>query len=337
MPGAPRRRILSTADFRHPHMPPAPESQSDLTPDVRDAVLQSRKQFVAAASAVRPRLHRFCARMCGSSLDGEDIVQETLAEAFYNLPALKDPARFEPWLFRIAYHKCIDFLRRERGRNDTVLFDEEHDQPGDASGYGDALDDTPIDDALATLVHALPPKERASVLLKDVLDYPIAEVAGIVDSTVGGVKAALHRARAKLRTKKAAPALAEMDGEQRRLFEAYAEVFNRRDWDALKQLVRADARLEIVGAAQGIMSGLGATYSTNYTALKWEWRLAPGVVDGLPVIVHWRRDGNTWRPHAAIRLWWRDGAVVRIRDYNHVEYLLTDWAAASLPLSGAPS
>jgi RNA polymerase sigma-70 factor, ECF subfamily len=310
-----------------------PESQSDLTPDVRDAVLQSRKQFVAAASVVRPRLHRFCARMCGSSLDGEDLVQETLAEAFYNLPALKDPARFEPWLFRIAYHKCIDFLRRERGRDDDVSFDEEHDQPGDANGYGNALADTPIDDALATLVLALPPKERASVLLKDVLDYPIAEVAGIVDSTVGGVKAALHRARAKLTTMKAAPAVAEMDGEQRRLFEAYAEVFNRRDWDALKQLVRADARLEIVGAAQGIMSGLGATYSTNYTALKWEWRLAPGVVDGVPVIIHWRRDGNTWRPHAAIRLWWRDGSVVRIRDYIHVDYLLTDWALASLPLS----
>src|SRR4051812_6230231 len=79
-----RRRILSTADFRHIHMPTAPESQSELTPDVRDAVLQSRKQFVAAAAAVRPRLHRFCARMCGGLLDGEDLVQETLAQAFYN-------------------------------------------------------------------------------------------------------------------------------------------------------------------------------------------------------------------------------------------------------------
>src|SRR5207247_6565255 len=125
----------------------------------------------------------------------------------------------------------------------------------------------------------------------------------------------LHRARAKLRTMKAVPAVAEMDGEQRRLFEAYAEVFNRRDWDALRHLVRADARLEIVGATAGVMSGLGATYSTNYTALEWEWRLAPGLVDGVPVIVHWRRDGDAWRAHAAIRLWWGLGLVVRIRDY----------------------
>jgi len=307
-------------------MPLAGESQPDLTPAVRDAVLQSRKQFVAAAAAVRPRLHRFCARMCGSSLDGEDLVQETLAEAFYNLPALKDPARFEPWLFRIAYHKCIDFLRRERRRDDDVPLDEEHDQPGDADHYGDALADTPIDAALAALVSELPPKERASVLLKDVLDYPIDEVANIADSTVGGVKSALHRARVKLRAMKAVPAVTEMDGEQRRLFEAYAEVFNRRDWDALKHLVRADARLEIVGAAQGIMSGLGATYSTNYTALPWKWRLESGVVDGVPAIVHWRLDGDVWRPHAAIRLWWRGESVVRIRDYIHVEYLLNDSA-----------
>lgn len=316
-------------------MSPAGDSPPELPPAVRDAVLQSRTQFVAAAGAVRPRLHRFCARMCGSSLDGEDLVQETLAEAFYHLAALKDPARFEPWLFRIAYHRCIDFLRRERRHDEDVPFDEEHDQPGDAHSYGDALADAPLDEALAALVSELPPKERASIILKEVLGYPIDQVADIADSTVGGVKAALHRARARLRAMKAVPALAEMQDDQRRLFAAYADVFNRRDWDALRSLVRADARLEIVGAVQGVMSGLGATYSTNYTALPWEWRLAPALVDGEPVIVHWRRDGDAWRPHAAIRLWWRDGTIVRIRDYIHVDYLLKDWAvrgeAASAP------
>src|SRR5204863_7715902 len=104
---------------------------------------------------------------------------------------LKDPTRFEPWMFRIAYNKCIDFLRRERRREDDVPFDEEHDRPEwpDES----ELFDAPIDEALATLVGELPPKERAAVLLKDVLDYPLTEVAHIADSTLGGVKAALHR------------------------------------------------------------------------------------------------------------------------------------------------
>ena len=175
-------------------MTPAGESPPDLRPAIRDAVLQSRKQFIAAAADARPRLHRFCARMCGTAFDGEDVVQEVLAEAFYNIASLKDPSRFEPWLFRIAYHRCIDFIRPERRRSEDVAFEEEHDVAADAHGYADAFNDTPIDDALAALVIELPPKERASVLLKDVLGYSLEEVAGIADSTLGGVKAALHRA-----------------------------------------------------------------------------------------------------------------------------------------------
>ncbi|MGE0440538.1 MAG: sigma-70 family RNA polymerase sigma factor [Gemmatimonadales bacterium] len=295
-----------------------PEPRQDLTPAVQDAVLQSRRQFVTAAAGLRPRLHRFCARMCGNALDGEDLVQETLAEAFFHLPALKDPSRFEPWLFRIAYHRCIDFLRREQRRKTEVPFEEEHDQPEEADPLGDA----PIDAALVALVSGLPPKERAAVLLKDVLDYPLAEVAAMADSSVGGVKSALHRARTKLRRMPAVPAVTELGGEERRLFEAYADVFNRRDWDALKRLVRADARLEIVGSTADLMSGLGATYSTNYTTLPWEWRLAAGIVDGVPAVVHWRREGDRWSPHSVVRLWWEDGRVTRIRDYIHVDYLL---------------
>src|SRR5690242_16948243 len=229
--------------------------------DLQSAVRDSRQRFNAVAGVLRPRLHRFCARMCGSSLDGEDIGQETLAEAFYNLASLKDPARFEAWMFRIAYHKCIDFLRRGRRHENDVTFDEERD---DRASLDDDPPDSPIDAALATLVRHLPPKERASVVLKDVLDYSLAEVAEIADTTLGGVKAALHRGREKLQTMTPAPAVGEFDPGQRRLFEAYAECFNRRDWESLKQLVRADARLEIVGANQGTMAGLGATYSSNY-------------------------------------------------------------------------
>jgi RNA polymerase sigma-70 factor (ECF subfamily) len=300
-----------------------PAEPTTNLPAVQDAVAKSRKLFVAAASELRPRLHRFCARMCKSSLDGEDVVQETLADAFFNLSTLKDASRFEAWMFRIAYHKCIDFLRREQSRGDDIEigFDDEHDRANESAD--DAFANAPIDEALATLVGELPPKERAAVLLKDVLGYPLAEVAEIADSTVGGVKAALHRGRAKLGTVRAAPAFAELDGRQRKLFEAYAEIFNRRDWDALRSLVSADARLEVVGGAAGKMSGsVGLTYSSNYTNLAWEWRLAPGLVDGQPVIIHWRRVDANWRPHTVIRLWWQNGQVVRIRDYIHVEYLL---------------
>jgi hypothetical protein len=70
------------------------------------------------------------------------------------------------------------------------------------------------------------------------------------------------------------------------------------------------------------MLDLGRTYFGNYTSLPWNWRLTVGQVDGEWVVVNWRRAENAWQPVAAVRLWWEHGAVVRIRDYIHVDYLL---------------
>src|SRR5262249_34532076 len=307
-------------------------SLSDPTPELQKAIAQSRKEFVAAAAALRPRLHRFCARMCGSVLDGEDVVQEALAEAFFTLPMLRDSTRFEPWIFRIAYHKSIDFVRRNKRRQFDAGLDEMSAIAGDADD--DTLSDAPIDQALATLVGELPPKERAAVILKDVLDYPLTDVADIADTTLGGAEAALHRGRSRLRERGAvgAPAVVEFDPDQRRLFDAYAECFNRRDWEGLKHLVRADARLEIVGENQGIMSVLGRTYSGNYTRLPHEWRLSAELLDGVPALIHWRRTATAWEPYSAIRLWWEGSEVVRIRDYVHVGYLLSGNGIAVHPV-----
>lgn len=259
--------------------------------------------------------------MVGSPFDGEDVVQEVLADAFYNLSTLKDSSKFESWLFRIAYNKCIDFIRRNRAHADDIEFSDEHDAP--AAEVDDALTAIPTDEALATLVGELPPKERAAVLLKDVLDYSLSETAEVIDSTVGGVKAALHRARTKLSAVTVAPAPRSLDADQQRLFARYAECFNQRDWEALGLLVRADARLEIVGEARGEMAVLGATYHTNYDRLPWPWQLSAGRVGSELVVIHWRKADDTWLAHSAIRLWWEHGHVVHIRDYIHVDYLLS--------------
>ena len=299
-----------------------------LAVDERAAALHEslgdvRKRFLVAVKDVRPRLHRFCARMCGSALDGEDVVQETLVEAFDSLASLRDENRLEPWLFRIAHHKCVDFLRRERRmREDTVSYTPNEDPEYDTRTP--LADDESIDEALASLVTELPPKERAAVLLKDVLSYALGEVAEIVDSTVGGVKAALHRGRAKLRGVQASSSPVQLDGAQRRLFDAYVDCFNRRDWDALRKLIQVDARLEVVGAAEGTMLDVGLNYFSNYAAFPFEWRFSLARIDDEPVVVHWRNLGGQWRPVTAVRLWWRDGRVVRIRDYVHVDYLLAD-------------
>jgi hypothetical protein len=76
----------------------------------------------------------------------------------------------------------------------------------------------------------------------------------------------------------------------------------------------------LVGVTEGWVDELG--YIRNYSALPWEWKFSLARVDGEPLIVHWQRAGADWRPLAAVKLWWRGGKVVRIRDYVHVDYLL---------------
>src|SRR6266576_292491 len=210
------------------------------TADLQGTLEDARKRFLAAVKDMRPRLHRFCTRMCGSVLDGEDLVQETLAQAFYSLSSLKDESRLEPWLFRIAHNKCVDFLRREKWQQEeSVPYDDE------------GVSEHPLDDdALAMLVAELPPMERACVLLKDVLDYHLAEIADVVDSTLGGVKAALHRGRAKLRQLHRTRSPVELDRDQRKLLDEYLACFTRRDWDALRCLIQSDARIATAGVTE---------------------------------------------------------------------------------------
>src|SRR5260370_37854099 len=129
--------------------------------------------FLGTITELRPSLHRYCARMTGSVLDGEDIVQEALVEAYRKLDQFDDSRPLKPWLFRIAHNRCIDLLRR-RGMRDQVegnaaIAEEATTLPeSDFLGVGLAMEH---------LVLLLPPKERACVLLKDVFDYSLDEIA----------------------------------------------------------------------------------------------------------------------------------------------------------------
>src|SRR3989442_14012416 len=136
--------------------------------------------FLETISTLRPSLHRYCARMTGSVMDGEDVVQEALFEAYRKLDKFDDSRPIKPWLFRIAHNRCIDFLRRRgvRDEADAAAAVPEAVEPSElVFGTGKAVEH---------LVLTLPPKERACILLKDVLDYSLEEIAELVDSTVGG-------------------------------------------------------------------------------------------------------------------------------------------------------
>jgi RNA polymerase sigma-70 factor (ECF subfamily) len=186
---------------------------------------------------------------------------------------------------------------------------------------------TPADPVLGTgkavehIVLTLPPKERACVLLKDVFDYSLEEIAELVDSTVGGVKAALNRARTKLaESSPPATSTRSVSPEMKRVMQLYVERFNRRDWDGVRELTSADARLNVAERFAGKFTD--APYFFNYDRWPWPWKLALGEVDGEPVIIILRRGADTWTPHSAIRFDVVGEHVERIVDYIHCPWVI---------------
>ena len=285
--------------------------------------------FLETIATLRPSLHRYCARMTGSVMDGEDVVQETLFEAYRKLDQYDESRPLKPWLFRIAHNRCVDFLRRKGVREEAEA---------SAAGPEEVLPALPnalgIGKAVEHLVASLPPKERACVLLKDVLDYTLEEIAELVDSTVGGVKAALNRGRAKLAaTSPPTKPIRNASPELVRIMRLYVERFNRRDWDGVRELTSADARLRVAERFAGKF--VDAPYFVNYERWPWPWKLAVGEVDGEPVVIILRLREDKWTPHSAIRFAVSNERIERIMDYIHCPWLLP--AAISFSLDSESS
>src|SRR5262249_44477762 len=144
---------------------------------------------------LRPKHHRYAARMTGSVIDGEDVVQEALAKAVEAYSRDGGIAQLQGWLFRIAHNEAIDFLRR-RARYDAGKANEDPDMMVDPAPTPEAR----VVAAASLRTYArLPVLQRSAVILMDVLGYSIEEIGGIVAASVPAVKAALHRGRARLR------------------------------------------------------------------------------------------------------------------------------------------
>ena len=305
------------------------ETQTDPQTDLDAAGLFDARYvaFLETITQLRPRLHRYCARMTGSVLDGEDVMQEAVFEAYRKLDAFDDSRPLSPWLFRIVHNRCIDFLRRRqvRAEAEAAAAGPASVAPIDPTGRA-------VDRAVERLVVNLPPKERACVLLKDVFDYSLDEIADLVDSTVGGVKAALNRGRAKLAIlPPAAQGRPAASQETVELLRLYVERFNRRDWDGVRELASADARLRVADCFAGRLAD--SPYFVEYERPIIPWRMAVGEVDGERVVIILRDDADGPTPFSAIRLSVAGGRVVGVTDYIKSFWLLA--AAGSIVVEGA--
>jgi RNA polymerase sigma-70 factor (ECF subfamily) len=272
------------------------------------SIAKARDEFLALVDDLRPELHRYCARLTGSVIEGEDIVQEALARGFYNLTLTPDLPPLRPWLFKIAHNAALDWLK-SHGRRFTDL----RDDLGDVAGYEDTVDPIVVRAALGRFV-TLPVIQRSAVILKDVLGHSLEETAETMGTTVMAVKAALVRGRAAL-----ANDAAEVERDlaaTRADLERYATLFNRKDWDGVRAMIGEDCRLDLVSKSRRRGKEVGM-YFGRYAKEDVSLRLCR--LDGELCFAAYVSGAE--KPSYFILLAFEDGRVASIRDFRYVPYI----------------
>jgi RNA polymerase sigma-70 factor (TIGR02960 family) len=298
----------------------------------------------AFASLVEPHrreLHVHCYRMMGSFEEAEDLVQETLLRAWRARERFEGGPLFRAWLYRIAANACLDALRRRSRRPTTVssfgevpwlqpypdrLLDElasEEDEP-------DAVVVTKetIELAFLAVIQALPPLQRAALILRDVLGWSARETAEILETSVAAVNSALQRARATVQKHPTRRPARPATEEERRLLEGFIETHESGDTEGAIALLREDVRITMPPHPwlfEGIQAVRELMASAEGTG---EWRLLPTRANRMPTAASYLRQPGD----AEFRAFKLD--VLRVEGGRIAE--ITTFDASLFPAFGLP-
>jgi RNA polymerase sigma-70 factor (ECF subfamily) len=280
-------------------------------------------EFIRDTEPFRRELLAHCYRMLGSAHDAEDIVQETYLRAWRGYRNFESRSSVRTWLYRIATNACLTALahssRRVLPSGLGAPADDPHAEPEMApevtwlQAIPDAWVST-VDDpaalvasreslrlALVASLQHLPAQQRAVLLLRDVLAFPAAEVATMLDVSVTSVKSALQRARTRMKdvTPRADEIIEPTEPRARELLDLYMVAFEKADVSLLEVALREDAALEMVGSR--------TWFAGNTTCLPFlagqalggpgDWRMVPIAANGQPAAAAYLR-GDDGRHHA---------------------------------------
>lgn len=288
--------------------------------DHRTDPAEIRAAFDRVVGEVRPKLHRYCARMTGSAIDGEDVVQDALVKALEAAPQLQLIAQIEGWLFRIAHNAALDFLRR-RGRRDATFVSEELEMVADPVAV---VDERQAAAASLRIFMRLPVAQRSAVILKDVLGYSLEETGSMLAASLPAVKAALHRGRERLQEIAREPEdvpVPSLPAAERARLDLYVARFNARDFDAVRAMLADDVRLDVVARKQSRGRIEVGSYFHNYGGIR-DWQMVAGVVDGQAAVLVVDPEDPEGRPFYFVVLEWIDGKLAMIRDFRYARYAL---------------
>ena len=257
----------------------------------------------------RRELHVHCYRMLGSFDEAEDAIQETFLRAWRARESLTDDAGRRAWLYKIATNVCLDALRKNK-RQPAMVPDLPWLQP-----YPDRLLDEvapseqepdavvvareTIELTYITLIQLLPPRQRAVLILRDVLDWSANETAELLDMSVASANSALQRARATLREElpEAEPRPAELTDDEQRLLAGFIATHEAGDGEAAAAIMREDIRITmpphpfLFEGRDAIAPLLERAFGPDSEG---EWRLVPTRANRMPAAGSYlRRHGET--------------------------------------------